>query len=97
MGLALPIGAVCLSVLGGSPACDQSGACSGVCPTGLRVTVDSGCECLPFDAGYCRVLAECPDAVCPASATPDACGGGALWSTTICGCYALPEAGLPKH
>lgn len=89
----LPLVGLCF--VAGAPACDTDGACSGVCPTGVRVVADSGCTCVPFDAGYCGVLADCPDAFCPASDVPDACGAGALWSTTICGCYALPDAGLP--
>ena len=74
-------------------ACDSENACSGVCPTGKRYTNSGTCVCAPFDAGYCSGKADCPDVYCPASGTPDACGGGQQWSTTICGCYPLPSEG----
>lgn len=92
LAVLVPIGAIAVVV--SAPACDTDGACSGVCPTGTRVAADAGCICQPFDAAYCRVQADCPDAFCPASTVPDACGAGGLWSTAICGCYALPEGGL---
>jgi hypothetical protein len=76
--------------------CDTENACWTACPTGMRFTDDGTCACEPFDAGYCSRLADCPDAYCPASAQPDACGGGRQWSTTICGCYPLPDGGPPK-
>jgi hypothetical protein len=75
-------------------ACDTENTCAVSCPTGTRFTNDGTCKCEPFDAGYCGTLGDCPDAYCPASQAPDACGGGQLWSTAICGCYPLPEGGL---
>jgi hypothetical protein len=88
MAFALSLGA---GVLG--QACDSENACTGVCPAGSRFTNDGTCVCEPFDAGYCKTLADCPDAFCPASSVPDACGGGQAWSTTVCGCYPLVDAG----
>ncbi len=75
-------------------ACDSESTCAVACPTGTRFTNDGTCACEPFDAGYCKTQADCPDAYCPASTTPDACGAGQAWSTTICGCYPLPDGGL---
>jgi hypothetical protein len=89
-GVTLAAG-VCLA----SASCDSENACASDCPTGTRFDNDGTCKCYPFDAGYCATSADCADAYCPASSTPDACGGGQLWSTTICGCYSLPDAGLP--
>ena len=86
------LAAACLASL----SCDSENACGVSCPTGSRFTDDGTCACRAFDAGYCGTLADCPDAYCPASTQPDACGGGQLWSTTICGCYPLPDGGLPK-
>jgi len=77
-------------------ACDTENTCAVTCPTGTRFTNDGTCVCEPFDAGYCGLAKNCPDVFCPASSVPDACGGGQLWSTTICGCYPLADAGPPK-
>jgi hypothetical protein len=84
-----------LATLAG-PACDNENSCTGLCPTGQRYTNDGTCTCVPFDAGYCAKLSDCADAYCPAMTTPDACGGGQMWSTTVCGCYSLPDGGLPS-
>jgi hypothetical protein len=77
-------------------ACDTENTCAVACPTGTRTTNDGTCACEKFDAGYCGEQRDCPDVFCPASDMPDACGGGQLWSTTICACYPLPDAGLSK-
>jgi hypothetical protein len=90
--LATPIALVVFAPL----ACDTENTCAVLCPTGTHFTNDGTCTCLPFDAGYCGLAAQCADAYCPASDVPDACGGGQLWSTTICGCYPLPADGLPS-
>jgi len=78
-----------------SAACDSENTCAVACPTGTRFTNDGTCACEPFDAGYCSTAADCPDAYCPAADASGACGDGQLWSTTICGCYPLPDGGLP--
>ena len=78
----------------GMSACDTENTCATSCRTGTRFSNDGTCACEPFDAGYCGSGGDCPDAYCPASNVPDACGGGQLWSTAICGCYPLPEGGL---
>ena len=88
------VGLLGLPLLANVGACDSENTCAVLCPTGTRFTNDGTCTCVPFDAGYCAASAFCADASCPASARPDACGGGQLWSTAICGCYPLPEAGL---
>jgi len=77
-------------------ACDTENTCAVTCPTGSRFTNDGTCACEPFDAGYCGSASDCPDAFCPASAAVDACGGDQLWSTTLCACYPLPDARVPK-
>jgi hypothetical protein len=87
--LLLCLGAATLA----TEACDSENTCAVACPTGTRFTNDGTCACEPFDAGYCKTAADCPDAYCPASGAPDACGGGQSWSTTICGCYPLPDGG----
>ncbi len=74
--------------------CDSENACGALCPSGSRFTSDGTCTCVPFDAGYCAVARDCPDAYCPASDVPGACGVGQAWSTTICSCYPLPNATL---
>jgi hypothetical protein len=90
----LGLGLLSLCLLAGLVvhACDTENTCAKICPTGTRFNDDGTCTCRPFDAGYCGLQADCPDAYCPASDTPDACGGGQLWSTTICGCYPLVDA-----
>ena len=77
-------------------ACDTENTCAVACATGTRFTDDGTCACEPFDAGYCAIAKDCPDAFCPASSTPNACGTGQEWSTTLCGCYALPDGGIEK-
>ncbi len=74
--------------------CDTENACAVTCPTGTRFTDDGTCACEPFDAGYCSSFHDCPDAYCPASDAEGACGAGQEWSTTLCGCYPLPDGGL---
>ncbi len=93
--LLLAVGGALLA--SGTGACDTENTCAVACPTGTRFTNDGTCVCVPFDAGYCGLTGDCPDAYCPASDVPDACGGGQLWSTTICGCYPLADArpGMP--
>jgi hypothetical protein len=88
-----PLG-VALAALTG---CDTENACSVVCPVGETFDGDGTCTCRPFDAGYCSKASDCPDAACPASEVPGACGGGQEWSTTICGCYPLPDGGIKHH
>ncbi len=89
-----------LAVAGVLGACDGENTCSIACPVGTRFTDDGTCACHPFDAGYCAVLGDCPDAYCPASTEAGACGAGQEWSTTLCGCYPLPplpdDAGATK-
>ncbi len=83
---AIVVVATCLAAL----ACDTEKTCAVSCPTGSRFTNDGTCACEPFDAGYCATAKDCPDAFCPASDAPDACGEGQQWSTTVCGCYPVP-------
>ncbi len=91
------LGLACLAgVAGVVGGCDTENTCAVACPTGTRFTNDGTCACERFDAGYCGMLSDCPDVFCPAMSTPDACGGGQLWSTTICGCYPLPDGDLPR-